>query len=400
MNKMPSIEKDIFRAPLPIDISIIFQKKSDKTSIDNARLYQDILKFGIGHEYTDSFRFTDLAHYLLQRNEEFYNYYTGSKAHVSISARIANNRRRIQNCIDNLQRLGLICEKSFVKAEKNKSQAIPLYDFTIEGYFLAWLIEGTDNRYIKKNSNEYYPKISSAIDHLIEIIDSFVKTRNSSIPIFVTKFLAKCKQKGTFPHIIHYFMNAVLPWSKVNNGRELLRLFLGLSHSLNWILADPDAFYDSLNELDEETKRITLFQFKMEIEEYYNNNYLIDGWEVGKINQEIMKKIVPEITSLDKINNNYSNVTIIPGKKWEIMRFNNISDYSKVTIPGYCAVCNSDQPFLLDTIEYLNDIVGAHRPYPSGVVLGDCSECGKQYGTGTRVMRFPWFIGAWIIHHT
>jgi hypothetical protein len=397
MNEMPSIEKDIFRAPLPIDINIIFQKKSDKTSIDNARLYQDILKYGIRHENTDGFRFTDLARYLLQINEEFYKYYTDSKAHVSISARIANNRRRIQNCIDNLQRLGLIYEKSFVKAEKNKSQDIPLYDFTIEGYFLAWLIEGTDSRYIKKNGNDDNPKISSAIDHLIEIIDSFVKIRNSSILIFITKFLAKCKQKGTFPHIIHYFMNAVLPWSKISNGRELLRLFLGLSHSLNWILADTDIFYESLYELDEETKKITLFQFKMEIEEYYNNNYLTDGWEVAKINQEIMRKTFPEIMSLDNINNNYSNVTIIPGKKWEIMRFNNISDYSKVTIPGFCNVCNSDQPFLLDTFEYLNDIVGAHSPYPSGVVSGDCSECGKKFGVGTRVMQFPWFIGAWMI---
>jgi hypothetical protein len=397
MSKKPSIKEDIFRAPLPIDINIIFRKKSDKTSIDNARLYQDILKYGIQHEYNDSFRFTDLAHYLLKTNEEFYNYYTGSKGHVPISARIANNRHRIQNCIDNLQRLGLIYEKSFVKAEKYKSQDIPLYDFTIEGYFLAWLIEGTDSRYMKKNSNNGNQKIYSAIEHLIDIIDSFVKIRNSYILIFITKFVAKCKQKGTFPHIIHYFMNAILPWSKVKNGRELLRLFLGLSHSLNWILADTDVFYESLNELDLETKKITLFQFKMEIEEYYNTNYLTDGWEIAKINQEVMRKKEPKRMSLDNINN-YSNAIIISGKKWEMMRFKNIGDYSKVTIPGFCYVCNTDQSFLLDTFEYLNDIVGGHRPYPSGVVSGDCTECGKKYGVSTRVMRFPWFVGAWVQH--
>lgn len=394
MTKTPSIMEE-FRAPLPIDINIIFQKKSDKTSIDNARLYQDILKYGIQHECNDSFRFTDLAHYLLKTNEEFYNYYTGSKGHVPISARIANNRHRIQNCIDNLQRLGLIYKKSFVKAEKNKSQDIPLYDFTIEGYFLAWLIEGTDSRYMKKNSNDYNSKISSAIYHLIDLIDSFVKIRNSHILIFITKFLEKCKQKGTFPHITLYFMHAVLPWSKVNNGRELLRLFLGLSHSLNWILADVDAFYRALSELDEETKKITLFQFKMEIEEYYNRNYLTDGWEIAKINQKVRRKKKPKIISLGNINN-YSNAIIIPGKKWEMMRFNNIGDCYKVTIPGFCNGCNSDQPFLVETFEYLNDIVGAHRPYPSGVVLGDCTECGKEYGVSTRVMQFPWFVGAWM----
>ena len=156
-----------------------------------------------------------------------------------------------------------------------------------------------------------------------------------------------------------------------------------------------DAFYRALSELDEGTKKIILLQFKMEIEEYYNRNYLTDGWKMTKLIQDIMQKKVPEIMSQHNINN-YSNAISMPGRKWEIMRANNISDCYKVTIPGFCNGCNSDQPFLLDIFEYLNDIVGAHRPYPSGVVTGDCTECCKKYGVGTRVMQFPWFIGAWM----
>jgi hypothetical protein len=67
-----------------------------------------------------------------------------------------------------------------------------------------------------------------------------------------------------------------LPNSRVNNGHELLRLFLGMSHSVNWILSDSETFFDVLCKLDEETRRIVLFQIKMEIEEYYNSNYLTE----------------------------------------------------------------------------------------------------------------------------
>jgi hypothetical protein len=42
---------------------------------------------------------------------------------------------------------------------------------------------------------------------------------------------------------------------RVENGRETLKLFLGIRHSLNWIILFPDSFLDTLQELDDETRK-------------------------------------------------------------------------------------------------------------------------------------------------
>ena len=56
----------------------------------------------------------------MKRNNEFYNYYMGPKAHTPPNARVANKRQRIQRHIDDLIQLGLIYEKQIVKAERKQ----------------------------------------------------------------------------------------------------------------------------------------------------------------------------------------------------------------------------------------------------------------------------------------
>jgi hypothetical protein len=53
----------------------------------------------------------------------------------------------------------------------------------------------------------------------------------------------------------------------------------------------------------------------------------------------------------------YSKLIAIPGKEWHLMRFNNISDYSTVTIPAFCRRCNTEGAFLYDTRRYLDSII-------------------------------------------
>jgi hypothetical protein len=53
-------------------------------------------------------------------------------------------------------------------------------------------------------------------------------------------------------------MDAILPWYKEhNNGHHILVLvlFLRLRNSLNWILANPKSFFETLDELDDKTKK-------------------------------------------------------------------------------------------------------------------------------------------------
>jgi hypothetical protein len=57
----------------------IFQKDNDGNYSQNARLYQSILQYFLvlkdDHSNNDSFRFWDLAKWLMEHNQEFVNYY-------------------------------------------------------------------------------------------------------------------------------------------------------------------------------------------------------------------------------------------------------------------------------------------------------------------------------------
>jgi hypothetical protein len=104
--------------------------------------------------------------------------------------------------------------------------------------------------------------------------------------------------------------------------------------------------------LDEETRKALLFQFKIEIEEYYN--------------------------------------IYLSTKEWEIKRYQNISNYSSVTIPGFCNICKSEVPFQYDLLSYLNSIYEMKKPYPSGIITTDCINCGKEHSLSGRVMLSTW----------
>jgi hypothetical protein len=103
-------------------MGIIFKAKSDHSKYDNSLLYQYILRYPVEHNYADGFKFNELANWLIKNYPEFSEYYTGSRANTPKSARIANRSHRIQGCIDNLIKLGIMREKSTVKAEKKSDR--------------------------------------------------------------------------------------------------------------------------------------------------------------------------------------------------------------------------------------------------------------------------------------
>jgi hypothetical protein len=86
------------------------------------------------------------------------------------------------------------------------------------------------------------------------------------------------------------FLRTILPRYRVENGRELLKSFLGIRHSLNWIILFPDSFLDTLQELDDETSKLVLFHFKIEIEEYYKENYLLEELRIMEFHNEYARR--------------------------------------------------------------------------------------------------------------
>jgi hypothetical protein len=352
-----------------ISVDSIYEKSIGGYHNNDQLLYQDILYYSTTNH---TFRFSELGNWIVRKNREILSFYdsTSSKKNTPYSKRVHGYRKRIQNKLDDLIRLKLIDIKGTVKAEKN-ILITPLYSSTKPGHLLILLIKAKDEEITGK-------KETPTVQHILDIVDFYSKLNDSCSLAFVNRFFKKCNEKGSLIGIIGFFMEAILPRYNITTGRDLLVLFLGLHHPLNWILASPQIFCETLTELDEEAKKLLLYEFKMQIEEYYNQNYL--RWDL------------PALESNTK--DSYSDTITVPGKEWQLVRFNNISDHSKVTVPAYCEACKSNRSFLVDIFIYLNEIIGAHRPNQSVMTGGDCSKCANSITT--HVMRLPHFIAAWL----
>jgi hypothetical protein len=155
----------------------------------------------------------------------------------------------------------------------------------------------------------------------------------------------------------------------------------------------------------------------MEIEEYYKENYLQEELRIMEFHKEEVRRkekegrkligipggiaiIPPIITNSNRKviaeREDYSKLITIPGKEWHLMRFNNISDYSTVTIPGFCSRCNTEGAFLYDTRRYLDSIISFYiRHDPGGYPYGKCNKCNNDFGLSAHVMLLPHFTTAW-----
>ena len=250
--------------------------------------------------------------------------------------------------------------------------------------------------------------ISVEGEHVFNILKSYSDINDSFILAFIIKFFKKEFERGRFHFIVEFFLRTILPRYRVENGRELLKLFLGVRHSLNWIILFPDSFLDTIQELDDETKKLVLFHFKMEIEEYYKENYLVEELRIMEFHNEYARRekkgrkiidipvgiaIIPPIIGERE---DYSKLIAIPGKEWHLMRFNNISDYSTVTIPGFCSSCRKEGAFLYDIRSYLDCIIYFYiRHDPGGRPYGKCNKCNNDFGLSAHVMLLPHFTTAW-----
>jgi hypothetical protein len=216
-------------------------------------------------------------------------------------------------------------------------------------------------------------------------------------------------QKGSFNFIVSFFLSSILPYYTVYTGKDLLLLFLGIRSPLNWILAAPDVFLETLNELDKRARIIMLFQFKKEIERYHEENYLSEEIEINKLNKKISLEATKQDLRTRLANsgqlagnhqvpideNGLSNIVRIPGKGWQMTQIFNSDNYLDVSLPGYCNNCKEHRSIQVDIFAYLNSIIYAHYPESQALTLsGKCNNCSKDWIT-VRVMRFAHFVSAW-----
>jgi hypothetical protein len=368
-------------------INEIFKKDKDGNYVrSNALLSHYIFHYALQIKrdksgYSEPFRHWDLAKWLVNNFPDFIERYEHRPySHTSSSNRIENTRQRTKGLLDDLISLGLI-EPAGTAPQRRGTGITQSYKYTISGYLIVWLIE---------ISNKDEERRSKAIRQLLDMVDACNKINDSSILLFITRFFRKCDEKGVFDRIVSFYLNKILSKTTINTDRDLLLLVLGLKHTLNWLLAEPQIFCETLKELDEDTKHLVLFHFKMEIEDYYNENYLKWSMLVTRININAAQSL----REFPNISYNYLHSIPAPGREWQVTRFHNLHDYSNVTLPGFCDECKSERPFVVDVFTYFDYIISAYGPYPTVLVLGNCTKCNK-YTASTDIMRFPHFGAAW-----
>jgi hypothetical protein len=326
-------------------IRAIFELDSQGNYTDDALLYQFILSYCI-KDYTlaekeISIRPWDLTGWLLDHYPVYGKYYQGS--HIKRSKRIENTLPRVKRKLEDLNSL-LLLEESKDKAQKVDSP-LTIYHLTKSGYFLAWLIETESTDSQKKDI---------AIQRVYDILILYLTDKHTSRSIFLYKFFQQCKQIGVFISNAPDFLTSYEQARPIYNDVALLELFLDVPKALYWLFTYPGLFIETLDQLDEELKRTLLFQFKLEIEGYYD--------------------------------------IYLSNKEWEIVRYRNIANYSSVTIPGYCNKCEEETAFQYDILEYIRSMYEIKRPYPSGIITTDCIKCGGYHSISGRVMLPSWDV--------
>lgn len=191
------------RPPIFPPINIILEANSNGTFTDNALLYQGILKYDL--EHPGGFIFTHLGNWLIKNLRQYRTYYTDSKSHIPMSARLANRRQIIQAHLDDLTRMELIYKKSMTKAQKT-GEDIPCFDLTVQGRFLAWIMEARDPNKntdlmwtVKEKIYKPDQMRLKAVREVFTIVDSFTSSKDSCILMFLNKFFVKCLSSDYFP---------------------------------------------------------------------------------------------------------------------------------------------------------------------------------------------------------
>jgi hypothetical protein len=278
-----------------------------------------------------------------------------------------------------------------IKAEKNEEDT-PLYDLTTEGRLVAWIIEGRDpdrgsdfmwlledrkkivnnERSIDKSADE--KKRMKAVQEVFEIVDTFTQSKESFVLTFLSVFFKKAMSSERFADIIDFFYHG-FRHQEIAIGQQVIRLFTKSNHPLHWIFFLPEVFVRAFDELSVEAKNVMLLQFKLEIEEYYNKYYLVS--------------YVTRTTYEQYHTKRYSVNMTIPGKEWQLMRINNISNYNNVVVPGFCYKCLTEYPFVVSICDYLTRLAAfasGEIRLMSEVIISKCIKCNKKSLSGRLCM--------------
>jgi hypothetical protein len=305
-------------------LGTVFEKDANGRYTARARLYHDILSYALADRPRRVFLFNDLAKFVIQKNLEYRDYYSGSKAHVPMSARIANRRDTIQKCIDDLMQLTLIVQLGYAPALRN-GLPTPKYVFTRSGKTVALFLKRLDAS-----------KRQSADEEIFQLLKHQYSESNAATNRFHLKFLKRLKRDGLLGKILN------LVTDYLSHSHELEQILNVYGFVTFRAFTDPNigkkvwrSFLATFGDVDDKTRRIVLRYEKASLE------------------------------------NNIASGSRFRTKEWEDLWIENIVDDSKITLAGACENCIRTSAVIVDYFEYKKGLLTSKK----GLYATECPKC-------------------------
>lgn len=308
---------------------MIFEKDAAGRYTARARLYQDILSYSLADRPHGVFLFNDLAKFAIQKNQEYREYYSGSKAHTPMSARIANRRNTIQKCIDDLMQIALITQLGVVSGMKNRLPT-PKYAFTRSGRTVALFLQRLDAAR-RKNADE----------QIFQLIVSQYSEGKAAANRFHVAFLKRLKRDGLLGKILDQVGDYL---SHTHELEQILNVFGIVTFRA---FTDPRigkqvwrSYLAAFGDVDDRTRRIAMRYEKSALE------------------------------------NNIASGSRFRTKEWEDLWIENVADDSKITLTGACKKCATTSAIVVDYFEYKKGILASKK----GLYATACPKCTAKRG--------------------
>jgi hypothetical protein len=240
--------------------NMIFKRKKDGNYSNKASLYQDILKYSIVGKYKEndqkSFRLWNLTKWLLEVNVEFINYFKDPSTWTYTTAnRIDDRIPRIKSKVEDLVKLGLIAQVGTVKESKGTG-IIPIFQFTIVGQVIAWIVETMN-----------IGKRESAINRLYELFQNNFKDNPSCTDMFNSIYYRKCKECGLFGDFVDRYKEILESDMPIMNKQGFFQHLLILpNYNIDSNIDFFALWSDSVAELDSDTRIRFYHHIKLDFE--------------------------------------------------------------------------------------------------------------------------------------
>jgi hypothetical protein len=272
----------------------------------------------------NSFRFWDLARWLVNNSLQYVTFYRGRR--VRDSYKIENTKKRNKQILDDLIELRLIRQAGKSKARKVNAD-IQIYEYTKGGELLAWLIKGLDPK-----------QRQSAISEIYDLAVKAFSANEDSSPITISRFLRKCKDKVVFDKLIDYIQYLVhsVPDHKFKSTRNVLQYIFDFSFRGSEIRKDLVVlWFETIEQLEPEIKKLMIYRLKLSLESEFENT------------QESLSR------------------------EYEELRFELKGNHEKIAIHGYCLNCKRKENLAIHYSQYLKII-------NNSVIGVQCPQCGLK----------------------